>query len=876
MADCKLKKVTASQHDDSGAFQRPARIEVLMVTTPDSLPFSKSRFRVARLVLCSLSIVLLALAGVVGWLYSIARSALPQLDGRIAVPGPSAPVTVIRDAHGAPTIDAANFDDLFFAQGYVTAQDRLFQMDGMRRFASGELAEILGSDYVEHDRQQRILGLKVAARKTIESASAEDRSYFEAYANGVNAYIESHRDRLPLEFRILRYSPRLWTPEDSALIGAFMVEDLSTSPRHALMREKILAKLGPELTADLYVNSSWHDRPPTVSRPRLDQEIQRNDHDNDDQDNDEEDDDEDTDSSVTSLTPRVGAPSLPEMWFDEQPLVLGSNNWVVSGEHTVSGKPLLSNDMHLRHQMPNLWYAAHLRCDQPACRNSDGDGFDVAGVTLPGCPYVIVGHNQRIAWGFTNLGPTVEDVYVETFNSDGQYLTPDGWKQPEHRHEVIKVKDKADVVMDVILTRHGPIVTEMVPGETRKLALRWTLYDGVHNPFFALDSARNWEEFRRAFSALDAPGQNVVYTDVDGNIGYQATGKVPIRAAGDGSLPVNGSDHAHEWVGYVPFDNLPSVFNPPSGIIATANSRITPDGYKYSLSTEWEAPWRTERIYRVLESGKKFAAADMLSLETDIYSEADRFFAERFVYAVDHAKNPSIQTKAAAEILRQWDGRMMEDSAAPTIAVRTRAELVRLLLEPKLGAAPTDPRQIETALNWKSYQWMMSSVWLENVLEHQPKRWLPDAYPNYEELLSAAVAAAVEPTPEHGRANVPQDLNSWNWGDFHPLEIQHPIYGKVPLLRRWTGPGVLPQSGSEFTVKAASRSHGPSERMTVDLADFDHSTFNLVTGEAGNFLSPYYMDQWSAWHEGFTFVWPFSGAGVAKARVHELELQPGR
>jgi penicillin amidase len=518
---------------------------------------------------------------------------------------------VIRDAHGAPTIDAANFDDLFFAQGYVTAQDRLFEMDGIRRSGAGELAEVFGSDYLQHDRQQRILGLRVAARKTIELLSAEDRSHFEAYARGVNAYIESHRDRLPLEFRILRYSPRPWTPEDSAVVGIQMVEDLSTSPKHALVREKILAKLGPELTADLYVNSSWHDRPPTVTRPNLEQEIK-----GDQDEDDDEDDDSGTDSSVTRLTPRPDIPALPprtEMFFDERPLVLGSNNWVVSGAHTVSGKPLLSNDMHLHHQMPNLWYEAHLRCANPTCGN-----FDVAGVTLPGYPYVIVGHNQRIAWGCTNLGPTVEDAYVETFNSDGQYLTPEGWKKPEYRREVIRVKDKPDVIVDVALTRHGPIVTDMVPGETRRLALRWTLYDGMRSPFFAVDSAQKWEEFRHAFSEFDAPGQNVVYADVDGNIGYQATGKIPIRAAGDGSLPENGSDNAHEWVGYVPFEKLPSVFNPPSGIIATANSRIAPDGYRYSLSAEWDAPWRSARIYRVLESGKKFSAADMLTLETDI------------------------------------------------------------------------------------------------------------------------------------------------------------------------------------------------------------------------------------------------------------------
>ena len=848
-------------------------------TTPVS---SRPRSAISRPLAWLLSILLLAALGLCAWLYSLARSALPQLDGRLQVPGLTAPVTVRRDAHGVPTMEAANLDDLFFAQGYVTAQDRLFQMDGMRRYAAGELAEVIGEHQVEHDRQQRILGLRAAARKTIETISDGDRLRFEAYARGVNAFIESHRDRLPLEFRALRYSPKPWTSEDSAVIGAYMVEDLSTSPRHALTREKILAKLGPELTADLYVNSSWRDRPPTASRPTFDQKK-----------NDEEEEDEDSgpDSSVAALhigaihNGEIGEASIPTIlrglttpqnnlfsflgperaFFEDAPLVLGSNDWVVSGAHTVSGKPLLSNDMHLGHQMPNLWYAAHLRCVNPNCGN-----FDVAGVTLPGHPYVIVGHNQRIAWGFTNIGPTVEDVYVETFNAAGQYLTPDGWQQPEQRREVIHVKGKLDEVLDVVLTRHGPIVTDLVPGETRKLALRWTLYDGIRNPFFAVDSAQNWEEFQRGFSEFDAPGQNVVYADVDGNIGYHATGKVPIRASGDGSLPENGSDNAHEWTAYIPFDKLPSVFNPPGGIIATANSRIAPDKYPYSISTEWEAPWRSARIYQVLESGKRFSAADMLALQTDIHSEADHFFSERFVYAVDHAKHPSAKAMAAADIMRQWDGRMTADSAAPTLAERSRQELTHLLLEPKLGPAPEDALQAKATLNWKSYSWMMETVWLDNIVQHQPKRWLPDAYASYDELLAAAVERAVS------GPDAPQDLNSWKWGKVNAVEIQNPVLGHIPLLKRWTGPGWKEQSGSAYTVKAVTGTYGPSERITDDLANLDQSTLNLVTGEAGSFLSPYYMDQWEAWYTNFTFPWAFSPQAVQQATVHQVVLEPGK
>ncbi len=798
----------------------------------------------------SLVVLIVVLLSALEYVSSIARSALPQLDGIVQVSGISAQVTVTRDGHGVPTIEASNLDDLFFAQGYVTAQDRLWQMDIMRRFAAGELSEILGDDLLKHDREQRILGLRVAARKALEVGSEQDRTRFEAYARGVNAYIASHRDHLPVEFLILRYSPRPWAAEDSTVIAAQMVKDLNHYPyKDALTREKILAELGPELTADLYVNSSWHDRPPTASRPRLE----------DTGDKDDEEMDTGGGSSVASGSPILVPAFSQESDVGSRP-VIGSNNWVISGVHTVSGKPLLSNDMHLGHQMPNLWYEAHLHSGE----------FDVAGLTLPGVPFVIVGHNQRIAWGFTNVGPTVEDVYVETFNSGGQYLSPDGWKNAQHRQEIIRVKGKPDVSMDVVITRHGPIISELIPGESRKLALRWTLYDGIRDPFFEVDSAHNWEEFRGGFSMLDAPGQNVVFADVDGNIGYQATGKIPIRASGDGSLPENGSDNAHEWIGYIPFEKLPSTFNPPSGSIATANGRITPDGYPYSISSGWEAPWRTARIYRVLASGKKFSAADMLALQTDIYSEFERYSAERFVYAVDHAKNPSSRSKQAAEIMRGWDGRMTADSAAPVIAARARAELVRLVLEPKLGSAPKDQAQIQTTASWKSYRWGMQSVWMENVLQHQPKRWLPDSFATYDELLTAAVEAAVSDPM------APKDLSLWKWGAFNPFEIQHPILGRIPLVRRWSGPGVQPQSGSSYTVKAVSRTHGPSERMTMDLADWDESTLNLVTGEGGNFLSPFYMDQWKAWYEGYTFTLPFSGSAVERARAYQLVLEPAK
>ena len=872
----------------SGAESVPTIVD-MSVAPP--LPEIRRRNPALRILYYSVCVLLFALIAGVWWLYSIARSALPQLDGSVAVPRISSKVRVVRDERGVPTIEAATLEDLFFAQGYVTAQDRLWQMDMMRRAAAGELSEVIGEATVKMDREQRILGLRIAAEAAEKTISARDRAYFDAYARGVNAFLEAHRDRLSLEFRLLKYTPRPWTVTDSLLVGARMVQDLNHySYERALTREKVLAKLGPQLTADLYVNSSWRDRTPTDVR-RIDQEPAVNSGDEDD-DDDEEVDPEGGNGRLISALPSdlrssdFSSTRVSEVLAELEEADLfrpGSNNWVVSGQHTVSGKPLLSNDMHLDHQMPNLWFEAHLRITAGTNNGTKAapnraittGNFDVAGVTLPGIPFVIVGHNQRIGWGFTNVGPTVEDDYIEEFNAQGQYKTPAGWRDAQHRQETIHVKGKPDVTFDVVTTRHGPIIndllaSELIPGETRKIALRWTLQDGEGLVFFDVDSAQNWDEFRKAFSTFGAPGQNVMYGDVDGHIGYQATGRVPTRAAGDGGLPVSGSDDAHEWKGWIPFDKLPHVYDPPGGILATANGRITPDGYKYSISTDWDAPWRTDRIYRVLESGKKFAPADMLALQTDVSSTYDRFCADKFVYAVDHAANASDRAKRAAEILRDWDGRMSADSAAPTIETKARGELARLLLEPKLGRAADAPASGPASgnLSWKSYHWGMSSVWLENVLTKQPARWLPPGYSDYGSLLTAAVENVVK------QKEVPSGLSPWKWGKNYPVEIDHLVLSQLPLIGRFTGPGLHPLSGSNYTVKAVGRGFGASERLTWNFANFDESTLNVVTGESGIFLSPHYMDQWAAWYGGSTFAFPFSQAAVEQHRAHEMTLEP--
>ena len=799
-----------------------------------------------RLVLNALIILVAVIAllsiGAALWFRSIAVAALPQLDGEIRVDGLSAPVTVIRDSHGVPTINAASLEDLFFSQGYVTAQDRLWQMDMTRRYAAGELSAVMGKSMLETDIYQRHLGLRKVAQLAAANLTPRDRSFLEAYARGVNAYIEQRRSCLPVEFRILRYSPAAWTPEDSFLVGASMAQFLNHGYfAQELQREHILARLGPELTGDLYVNTSFRDIPPSAGGTEL----------------------QGTPDDYDVPPPQQGrarprrhrrpaptAQSELPIGAGGDVLFPGSNNWVISGAHTESGKPLLSNDMHLGHRVPNTWYEAHLK----------SGALDVVGVTLPGVPFVLVGHNQRIAWGFTNIGPDVEDVFIENFNERSEYQTPQGWLQPERRKEVIQVKNGADVTIDILVTRHGPIITPLLKNETRSLALKWTIYDqnAMTFPFFDVNMAQNWEQFREAFKKFAGPGQNVVYADVDGHIGYQATGLIPTRASGDGSLPVNGADDAHKWTGYIPFEQLPSIYDPPSGLLATANSRITPNDYKHSVSTQWRSPYRTERIVRVLRANKKFTPADMLALQNDIYSSFDKFTAERFVYALDRTKDVSPRARQAADLMRKWDGRVSKDSAAATINLFARRKLTQMLLEPKLGAQT------------KLYNWFMSPVWLESVILFQPPRWLPSQFPTFNRLMVAAVESAVKDK------SAPRDLSKWSWGESFPVEISHPVFGHIPVLRRWAGPGVQPQSGDAYTVKQVGRTFGPSQRMTVDFSDLDNSTLNIVNGQAGNLFSPYFNDHFSAWMNGSTFRLPYSDAAVAGAQAHRLVLQPAK
>jgi penicillin G amidase len=846
------------------------------------------------IILSSFVFIVAAAAFLYGrhWVHQAMRDSLPQLDGTLAIPGLSAPVNVLRDNQGVPHLRAASLDDLVIAQGYITTQDRLWQMETLRRHAAGELAEILGPTLIAHDRAQRIMQIRAAADRAITLLPPDQLHWLTLYATGVNASLETQRAHLPLEFRLLRYQPAPWTPRDSLLVALAMFQDLTTSFPGELSREALTSRLPLNLIADLYPVGSWRDHPP--AQPTVDLTAPQTNI-----------PDVPLDESQSSLTTpqhihdllaanQTLAPVLAEC----EACKAGSNNWAVSGAHTATGKPLLSNDMHLNHGVPGTWYQADLEAP-----TSTGE-FHVAGVSLPGTPFIIVGHNDHIAWGFTNLGATVQDIVIEHTRGTGataEYQTPTGaWQTLLHQQEIIHVKGSKDVLLDVPITQHGnlatPIVSGIYPSEKRALSLLWTIYDPANltSPFFAINSATDWTSITAAFSTWGGPSQNLMYADDQGHIGYHAVGKVPVR----GSLtqptplspvPTDALDTTQQWVGYIPFDKLPQSFDPPNGILATANSRVTPDNYPYPITLDWEAPYRNERIWKVLtdkaaSTKDHLTPADMLALQTDIYSDVDHVIAQRLAYAIDHTTAPIFthdpRLHQAADLLREWNGNVDADAAAPAIVDAARAALWPILLNPKLKPAPVSSSDSKAGSKSvsradaaaKLYAWGEKPYAEEWLIMHTPARWLSPQFSNWDDLLTAAVADGL-----HG-ANAPFDLNRWRYGKVSPVDIEHPIFSQSPILQlligRATGTGVLPQSGDHTTIKQVGRSFGPSERFTADLSNLDHSTLNIVLGQSGNPTSPWFMNQWPIWYHGTTLPMPYTNSAVDPTITHTLTLAP--
>ncbi len=788
---------------------------------------------------------------------------LPQLDGTISLPGLQQEVTVNRDRWGVPHIRAASVEDLAEAQGYVMAQDRLWQMDLLRRVARGKLSEILGQRTLAIDKDFRTLGLGRAADRDATLLEPEARKIIEAYVRGVNQFIERHQDNLPLEFSLLRYKPQPWRPSDTLAISGYMYRTLTSTWEKELNRAKVTERAGPERAKDLFSAEAALDHFVVGDPNVLNDGSQRSAVDPDDDDEDEMQSDTvlkaslngrenillpDSASDLTSTLAR----SMQEFLARSRNEIrqgLGSNNWVVSGAHTATGKPILANDTHLELTIPSIWYELHLTAP----------GSNVEGFTLPGAPMIIIGHNDRIAWGFTNNGADVQDLYIETFNptSPDEYRVNGAWRKAEIVDETIRVKGQPDEHLQITVTRHGPVVHRE---GGKAFALRWTATEpgGLANTYNWLGKARNWKEFRDTMKRVWGPGQNAVYADVEGNIGYIMAARVPIRKKGHGEVPVPGDTDDYEWTGYIPFDELPKALNPESGFIVTANARVVGPNYKPYLTDRWEEPYRTARIYDLLHDRHDLRPQDMLKVETDTYSYPHVFLADQLLVAARTAKPKDARAQKLIEGLKDWNG--IADANSPEVSFlhAARRAALDLLLEPFLGN--------DTGL----YQWR-STAFLQKILTDRPAKWLPSAYKTYDELLAAAADLAVKNLADQSKSERVED---WAWNKFNSLDMFHPL-GHEGALKTFLSITDKPQSGTLYSVRAAMKTHGPSMRFVANPANWDESILLITAGQSGQPGSSHYSDQFSYWYEGKPIFAPFSGAAEAKATRHTLTLKPG-
>jgi len=517
----------------------------------------------------------------------------------------------------------------------------------------------------------------------------------------------------------------------------------------------------------------------------------------------------------------------------------GSNAWVVSGAHTASGKPILANDPHLNWTMPSTWYQIQLTAPD----------LDVVGMTLPGVPAVIIGHNQFIAWGVTNLGFDVQDLYREHINmQNGQYEAQGHVAQAAIERDVIIVKGAPPIENLTLVTRHGPI---FLSEGTESYSLRWTAADAeLDFPLLDLDRAKNWDEFNAVLARFPGPGQNFVYADVQGNIGYHAAGHLPIRKNCLGDVPVDGFRDECEWQGYIPYDDLPHVFNPSSGVIVTANQNPFPADYKWPVNGKFASKYRTQQIHALLSSHEKWQPVDMIAVQKDVFSSLMHFIARQAVAASDKHPGSTSQIKDAVDLLRAWNGQMEKGTAAP---------MVIALLYDDLRTAVS---QKASAGDWQT-SYLAPEV-IERLLRERPPGWFADYDAQLVHSLTAAVAAGEK---LHG-----SKVSRWDYGQFNQLTLRQPVLGQLPLIGKYLNVGPSPMSGSSTTIKQTSQRLGPSMRMVVDLADLDHSLANITVGESGNPLSGHYKDQWQAYWSGKSFPMEFHNVEAKKV----LTITPAR
>lgn len=796
---------------------------------------------------------------------AIGRWRAPSLEGTVGATGLHGPVEIVRDRWGAAHIYADAPSDLYFAQGYAHAQERLFQMDFVRRLISGRLAEIVGPPALDADRWLRTLTLRRVAEQ--EAGLLDEQAYAEvsSYVAGVNAYLQTAP--LPLECLLLAYRPEPWSFSDTLAWGKLMAWSLSSNWEVEVVRSQLVRCLGSRRAAEL--EPPYLDRWPFVVPPGVDYG-------------------------------RVGDRALEAVSAAGRYLRAtsfqgaGSNNWVLAGERTASGKPLLANDMHLSLMAPPIWYENHLVCP----------GLDVTGVSFPGVPGVVSGHNGRVAWGYTNSYADVQDLYMERLrpNGDGGVRAEYNgeWYDAVVHEEVIRVRGRRPRRHRVVVTRHGPIINGLAAdlADEEPLALRWPSLEprSIIPGILAMNRAGSVHEMREALRQWSGPVQNVVYADVEGNIAYSLAGRVPIRAQGDGSLPVPGWTDAYEWTGYIPFDELPHALNPACGYLATANNRVVDDGYPHYIGRDTRIGDRAQRICELIAARPAADVAYMREMQFDLVSPSAREIARHLTgLPVD---DPIL--REVLDLVRGWDGRLAADSAAAVVYEVFVGEMLSLMLR-RLPARQVPGRQEaagaggapetvdvtlramgqgpNTLLVEHTLYADRSLQWLQVMLERPIPYWFDLGHG---ETREDVMRLALLKTVRRLRREQGPDPARWSWGALHRVAFEHPL-GVAALTDAAFSRGPYPAGGDATTVWATGTSRSdlastsvvaPPYRMVIDLGDLGASRALLAPGQSGHPGDRHYDDQAEAWFTGEYHPMLYAREDVEEHAERRMLLRP--
>ncbi len=840
--------------------------------TAKARPMRRHRARNALGLLLAFFVVLVADLAGAGTL--VMRAALPQTTGTIHVSGADGAITVTRDTYGVPHISASDTHDVFFAQGYVTAQDRLFQMDFNRRVAAGRLAEVLGPGALTDDKVLRTLGLSLTAQDDVNNLPADLRAELDAYSQGVNAFISTHKDSLPLEFRLLGYTPGPWTDADSIAYGKVVALSLDNSWYDKMVRAEIgqlpngaalMQVLVPGYSDDnptLIDASGASEIPLGTSEGTFNPSPQT----------------PPASSALASATARLAQSdaraNLPtgilsatdslRQLLSTVGFAPGSNDWVVSGAHTTTGMPILANDPHLGIQYPAIWYEVALR----------GGPLNEIGFSFPGVPGIIIGHNDHVAWGVTNGQVDDTDLYVEHLSADGSSYLYNGQMLPvQTRQETITVAGAPSVTINVRATNHGPIMNDVISSLKGKapLSLMWTALQPGYSfaGFFQLGAAQSIDQLESAIQNIDI-SQNFVFADTQGNIGYRLSGWVPIRPAANGLLPVDGTTSANDWTGRVPFAQMPHLLNPPSGIILTANNRIVPATYPYFITNDWDAGYRAHRIEQLLTAKPQLSLDDIAAIQNDVTSLQAPDIAPFFTQAAQG--DASTGARTAVALLSNWDGTMGRSSAAASFYEVTISQLLQNTLKPLLGA--------QTFKDWAANIDTIRQIQAARVMLADPTAVFGDAF-----LRDKAIVQAENDAYTFLKSHFnTSDTSQWRWGDLHTATFAGQLAGAVPLLRLIFPYQTVTRPGDASTVNAGpdggftsndySQDGLPSMRKIIDLSNLDNSRFITTTGESGEPFAPHNFDLLPLWNNGQYQPMSFTPAAVQAAAVDVLTIEP--